>query len=342
VQLEAIAKVRTVAAVRFHRLGVAHAVELRGHVVVAGFAPHGPEQPLGEGENVVAPDERRLNVDLRELRLPVGAQVFITEAAGDLEIAIEAAAHEQLLVDLRRLRQRIELARMHPTGHEVVTRPLRRGLREDGRFQLEIAVVGQIAPRQLQQPVPEHQVLLQLGATQIEIAMPQAQLLGGHFVAAPSGDGKRGRDGRPHDTQTMHPDLDLAGAHVGVHPVGLAGHDLPVAHHDRLHANGGGQCLHFRCAPRRPEGELHQPRAIAQVDEDQTAKVATPMYPPAQANGAAHIAAPKQAAGVGAHGRGEHGRRNRRRHRGRYSASRSEGCMRDTRASRRRRTERKR
>ena len=56
-------------------------------------------------------DERRLDVDLRELRLAVGAQILVAEAARDLEVAVEAGHHEQLLVDLRRLRQRVELAR---------------------------------------------------------------------------------------------------------------------------------------------------------------------------------------------------------------------------------------
>ena len=65
---------------------------------------------LDELEDVLLLDERHLEVDLRELRLAVGAQVLVAEAARDLEVALEAGHHQQLLELLRRLRQRVELA----------------------------------------------------------------------------------------------------------------------------------------------------------------------------------------------------------------------------------------
>ena len=55
-------------------------------------------------------DERGLDIELGEFRLAVGAQVFVAEAFGDLEVAVEAGDHQQLLEQLRRLRQREELA----------------------------------------------------------------------------------------------------------------------------------------------------------------------------------------------------------------------------------------
>ena len=53
-------------------------------------------------------DEGHLEVELRELGLAVGAQVLVAEAAGDLEVALEARDHQELLEQLRRLRQRVE------------------------------------------------------------------------------------------------------------------------------------------------------------------------------------------------------------------------------------------
>ena len=64
--------------------------------------------------------KRDFDVDLRELGLPIGAQVFVAEALDDLEVAVEPANHQDLLEDLRRLRQREELARMHAARHQVV------------------------------------------------------------------------------------------------------------------------------------------------------------------------------------------------------------------------------
>src|SRR2546430_9809600 len=48
---------------------------------------------------------RHLEIDLREFRLAVGAQVLVTEAAYDLEILVETGDHQDLLEQLGRLRK---------------------------------------------------------------------------------------------------------------------------------------------------------------------------------------------------------------------------------------------
>src|SRR5690349_23654496 len=45
-------------------------------------------------------------------RAAVGAGVLVAEAGRDLEVAVEARDHDQLLEHLRRLRERVELTRM--------------------------------------------------------------------------------------------------------------------------------------------------------------------------------------------------------------------------------------
>ena len=137
-------------------------------------------------------DERRLDVDLRELRLAVGPQILVAEAPGDLEVPVVARDHEQLLVDLRRLRQRVELARVDAAGHEVVARPFGRGLGENRRLDLEKSAVAQVPARDLHEPVPQHQVLLQLGAPQVEVPVAKAEILGRQVLALGAGH----RDGR--------------------------------------------------------------------------------------------------------------------------------------------------
>ena len=56
---------------------------------------------LDQAHDILAIHERHLQVKLRELRLAVGAQVFVAEAAGNLEITLEAGHHQQLLELLR-------------------------------------------------------------------------------------------------------------------------------------------------------------------------------------------------------------------------------------------------
>ena len=52
-------------------------------------------------KHVLLVSKRHLAVNLRKLRLTVGTQVFVAEALGNLEVAIETANHQQLLQSLR-------------------------------------------------------------------------------------------------------------------------------------------------------------------------------------------------------------------------------------------------
>ena len=70
------------------------------------------EAALDDVEHIVLADEGHFEVQLSELRLAIGALVFVPVAADDLEIAIHAGHHEQLLVELGRLRQRIHVPRL--------------------------------------------------------------------------------------------------------------------------------------------------------------------------------------------------------------------------------------
>ena len=63
---------------------------------------------------VVLVDEAHLEVELGELGLAVAAQVLVAVAAGDLEVAVDAGDHQQLLELLRALRQGVDVARLEP------------------------------------------------------------------------------------------------------------------------------------------------------------------------------------------------------------------------------------
>ena len=70
--------------------------------------------PLHQLEDELDVGEGHLHIELRQLLNAVGAEVLVPEAARDLEIALEAGDHEELLEDLRRLRQREEAAGLEP------------------------------------------------------------------------------------------------------------------------------------------------------------------------------------------------------------------------------------
>ena len=50
------------------------------------------------------------------------AQVLVAEAADDLHVAVESAHHEELLEELRTLRQGKEISRLRAAGDEEVAR----------------------------------------------------------------------------------------------------------------------------------------------------------------------------------------------------------------------------
>ena len=111
---------------------------------------------------MLAAREAHLQIDLGELELAVGALVFIAEAARDLEVAVEAGDHEDLLEDLRRLRQRVKLARMDAAGHEKIARAFGGGLGQDRRFDLKEALLAQALPDRTRDLVAQPEVALHL------------------------------------------------------------------------------------------------------------------------------------------------------------------------------------
>ena len=92
---------------------------------------------LGQLVEVLLVGEAHLDVELGELRLPVGAEVLVAVAAGDLVVALHAGDHEQLLEQLRRLRQGVPVAGLQAHRHEEVAGALGRRAGERRRLDVE-------------------------------------------------------------------------------------------------------------------------------------------------------------------------------------------------------------
>src|SRR4029077_11653331 len=100
------------------------------------------EPRLDRREDVLLGNERHLQIELIELAgRTVGAARLVAEAGRYLEAAIEAPHHQELLELLRRLRQRVELARMQPARHQIVARALGRAGGQDRRLELREALL---------------------------------------------------------------------------------------------------------------------------------------------------------------------------------------------------------
>src|SRR4029079_11633661 len=122
-------------------------------------------------------DEAHLEVELGELRLAVAAEVLVAEAAGDLEVAVDARHHEELLELLGALGQGVDGPRLEARGDDEVASALGRALDEVRRLDLDEALgVMDLADR-LDEAAPQDETAGHRLAADVEIAVLEAERL---------------------------------------------------------------------------------------------------------------------------------------------------------------------
>ena len=175
--------------------------------------PQRDEDLLAERDHVVLLDEAHLDVELRELRLTVGAEVLVAVAAGDLVVPLEPADHEQLLEQLRRLRQRVPGAGRQARGHQEVAGALGRRARQGRRLDLdEVLRVEHAAGGLVGLGAQAHRAGGR-GPAQVEVAVLEARLLADDLVERRR-DLERQRRGLVEHDDVGGDELDLAGGEV--------------------------------------------------------------------------------------------------------------------------------
>ena len=229
-----------------------------------------------------------------ELRLAVGAQVLVAEAAGDLEVLLEAGHHQQLLELLGRLGQGVELARVDAAGHHVVAGPLGGALDEDGRLDLdEAARVEEIAD-EFYHLVAEDEVPLHALTAQVEVAIAEAQGLV-HLVLPVDVEGRR--FGRVEYLHRFGHHLDLARGYVGIdQALGAAAHHPLDAQHV-FPADFGGCGVGLR-RDLRVANHLGYAPAVPEINEDEAAVVAAAVHPAGQGHFLTLVLGPQLATSV--------------------------------------------
>ena len=282
--LEAEAEIGLVRAVAAVRLLPRHAPKRRLELDAPAFPPDANDDLLDQAEQELEIRERRFDVELGQFLKPVGAQVFVSEAAGDLVVALEPGDDEQLLVDLRALRQREEPAGLESRRDEEVARTLRRGLAHDRRLDVDETGGLHLLPDDRDRLCTRPDVSLQPLASQIEPAIPDAQRL----VDALLVELERQRRRRADHVELVDLYLDLAGRHARIHRLGATPDDLTSCADDELVTQlvrGGGS----RGGALRVEDELHEPAFVSQVDEDQPAVVAPARHPTCERDRTANV-----------------------------------------------------
>ena len=180
---------------------------------------------------------------------------------------------------MRRLRQREEHAGIHARRHQVIARAFRRTPGQHRRLDVDEARGVEIAAHFHRHFVPQPQVLLHLRASQIEVAVLEAHVLGQILVVHL--ERRRYRWVQDLDRPRQH--FDFARNEVRVH---RAGGPAPHQPGDLDHVFAADLLRRGkRFGVIRIANNLHQALAIAQVDEYHAAMVATAVHPSAHFDG---------------------------------------------------------
>jgi len=176
-QFQRNTQVRLVGTIAAHGFGMRQARERIGQLDVQGFLEQVADHCFHQVGDGLLVHEGSLDVELGEFRLPVGAQVLVTEAPHHLVIPVHASDHQQLLVKLWRLRQGKEMVGMGAAGNQVVAGAFRGGLGQEGRLDfIEAVIVHEIAEMPRDVTTQSH-ALLHDGPTQVDVAITQAGFL---------------------------------------------------------------------------------------------------------------------------------------------------------------------
>ena len=296
-ELHAVTGVGLIGAVGVHGVPVGQATQRRGHL--HAHTGEGVGQHVLElSHDVVLLDKAHLDVDLGELGLAVGAQILVTEALGNLVVALDAADHEKLLEQLRGLRQGVEAAGLQAARHHEVTRTFRRGLEQGRRLDLGKGAVVQRGANSKGEIGAQAKASGHLGTAKVQVAIAQARILGGLDAVL---DLERRGLGTVEHGGVVDEDLDLAGCEPGVHRV------VTAVAHDTVNANGPlgthglGDLESIAIGVLGVEVDLRDALTVAQVAEDQAAMIAAAAHPTGEGDLLADVGGAKLAAGVGVH-----------------------------------------
>ena len=163
-----------------HRFLPRHAGERSGNVNADGFLVSSFESAFRQGINVFGSNERGFDVDLGKLRLAVGAQIFVAETTGNLEITFHPRNHQQLLVLLGSLGQSIKFTGGQAGGYQEVACAFGRRLGKDGSLNFKESCFIQIVAHGLGSTVTDHHVAGHLRTAQVKIAVLEADVFVGN------------------------------------------------------------------------------------------------------------------------------------------------------------------
>ena len=295
VNFEVEAEVRLVGTVLEHSFCPLHTADVARRFEVPNLAQNFSHELVEHFHDFVLVDERHFDVNLCEFRLTVGAEVFVAEALGNLEVAVHAGNHQKLLVLLRRLRQSVELARVHAGRHEVVACAFRSGLAKARRFDVFKTVGIEEVVDSLEEAALEQQLLLDPRTAEVEVTVLQAEVVVFLALFVWVVDGERGGEGGVQDFELVGLDFDFTRGELFVRVALFAGIDL-AGHINYVFVAELFGSLHHVGVVVRVEDDLGLAILVAEVHKNHTTMVAAAIHPTGECYGLANVFFAKLAA----------------------------------------------
>ena len=281
-----VAQIGLIAAILQHGVGIRDARKFtcRGHSFsVRKFFENARQNRFDRLEDIFLRHEAHFEIELIEFGAAIGAQIFIAEARGDLEVTVETGNHEQLLEHLRGLRKRIEAARVKAARHEVIPCAFRARRPKDRGLEFAEPLVDHPATQRSDYAVTQHDIGVHPLAAQIHEPIFEARFF---RVILRRIDDQRKIVCAALDIDRAREDFDLPRRQV------LVDRHIGARFHDTVDRDDRFQLDLVKNRQRVAilvGNDLRDAVMIAEIDEENAAMVALVMHPARQTNGFADI-----------------------------------------------------
>ena len=175
-QFKRTTQIGAIVAKAAHRLGVAHTRKWIRKLYIQHIGEECANHLLHHTHDLLFIDKGHLHIDLGKFRLAIGSQILVTKTAHNLVVTVHARHHQQLLEELRRLRQGKKFAIVGAAGHQVVASTLGCGACQHRCFNIEKTPVIEKMTQMAGDCCAQLHAFLHLVAAQIDIAIAQTQI----------------------------------------------------------------------------------------------------------------------------------------------------------------------
>ena len=278
-QLHAETQIWLIGTIALHSLIPGHTQELSRNLSIQSLLENLTHHTFHHGKNGFLIYEGHLNIQLSKLRLTICTEILIAEAAYNLEILLHTRNHQNLLVNLRRLWQSIELTWVQTAWYQEVTGTLWGGLTKHRSLNLQEAIAVKVVTHNLGNTMTKHEILLHLWTTEIQITILQTK----HLINLNTILNVEWRSlGRVQNTQLLYHNLNHTGFHIRIYSFLRTCSYVTANSYYKLITNGFSLVESFLTNSRLVNNNLHQTRAITEIHKNQSTVVTTTGNPAAQ------------------------------------------------------------